>query len=116
MLERGDTALQLSLEIERSFTAQGYLTDTDRDKLQTVEKTAKKIRGELGGNDNDESIREILGPAAGSNVAGAVSSLKAAATELCEELKKTSRFSISAAAIETSNSVIKIANFLRARK
>jgi hypothetical protein len=46
-------------------------------------------------------------------VADAVNTLKETTATLFDELKRTSRFSISAAAIQSSNAAIKITRFLR---
>jgi hypothetical protein len=45
-----------------------------------------------------------------------VKSFRAAAVGLFDELKKTTRFTISAAAIQSANAVVKLARFLRISK
>jgi hypothetical protein len=114
MLERGEEALKISEELEAAYAVNGRLTQREIAKLESVEKLVKKIRNELGGDDEgDEKSPEIseqrLPPAE------AFKSFRATTVRLFEELKKTSRFSISAAAIQTSNAVLKLARFLRIR-
>ncbi len=113
MLQRGEEVRRLSERVQRSFTQNGRLSDTDIAALENVEKSVKKIRDELGGSDDDEKIDEVMGPDKTPGLADAVDKLKTAATELVDDLKKTTRFTISATAIHTSNTVLTVARFLR---
>ncbi len=113
MLERGEEVRKLSDRLERSFAQNGRLSDADRAALETVEKNVKKIRSELGGDDDDEKIDKILLDGRNASFADAVDTLKSSAANLVDELKKTSRFTISATAIQTSNAVLSVARFLR---
>ena len=112
MLERGEDAVKLTERIARSFQANGRLADTDLGNLETVEKDVKKIRSDLGGDDDDEKVDEFLGHAK-LTMGDAINTLKDTTASLFDQLKKTSRFSISAGAIQSSNTVIKLARFLR---
>lgn len=110
MLARGEEALKLSEQLEKAFAQNGKLTETDQARIANIEKLAKKIRSELGGNDegdNEAQERKSL------SAAEAVKSLRSMTVSLYDELKKTSRFSISAAAIESTNALLKITRFLR---
>lgn len=115
MLERAEEVRRLSERLKRSFTENGNLSDTDRAALETLEKAVKKIRSELGGDGDDGKIDEVLPPDKKATFADAVDSLKIFSVELVEELKKTSRLTISAAAIQTSNAVLTVARFLRVK-
>lgn len=111
MLERGEQALQLSEQLEKSFSQSGKLTKQNYDQIASIEKLTKKIRSGLGGDDDDEKAGrpEI-------SEADAVKSLRERVVNLYDELKKTTRFSISATAIEGTNAVLKIARFFRLTK
>ena len=114
MIERGSDLVKLTEELEKDVEANGRLSEKEKPKLSTVEKLAKKIRSELGGDDDKGDDDE--NPTASSiplSPASAVKSLNISTQKLYEELKKTSRFTISAAAIQSSNSVLKITRFLR---
>lgn len=113
MLERGEEVRTLSERLERSFAQNGRLSDADRAALESVEKNVKKIRSELGGDDNDEKIDDLLRSGENSSCADAMDTLRSTAADLADELKKTTRFTISATAIQTSNAVLTIARFLR---
>ncbi len=116
MLKRGEEVRRLSERLERAFAHNGRLSDEDRNLLESLEKNVKKIRDELGGDGDDEKIDKVLGPNKTPTFANAVEKLKTAATNLVDELKKTTRFSISATAIQSSNTVLTVARFLRIRK
>lgn len=112
MLERGENALKLSSELETSLSKNSQLTDSDRTKLASLEKLVKKIREDLGGDDDDEAEAAEKEEKPSTIVQG-FRSLKEATVRLVDELKKTTRFSISAAAIQTSNTVLRMTRFLR---
>jgi hypothetical protein len=117
LLKRGDEALKLSEELETSFEKSDTLTTKDLEKLQELEKVVGKIRSELGGNDDDEDDDSSgIENNAKQSTAGAFKFLRDSTIKLVDELKKTTRFSISAAAIQSSNTVLRIARFLRLKK
>lgn len=113
MLERGEEALRLSEQLEKAYAANGKLTEREFAKIASVEKIVKKIREDLGGDGDGEDEEKALRNAPTLSSDEAVKSLRSTTIELFKELKKTTRFTISAAAIQTSNAVIKIARFLR---
>ena len=115
MIDRGDQVLKLSEEIERSFVDSGSLSGEQRIKLDGIEKLVKKIRGELGGDDMDERDSKDEIEKLPSNQAEAIDKLPKLASRMVDELKKTTRFSISAAAIESSNAVLRVVRFLRGK-
>ena len=118
MLTRGEEVVKISGEVQRSFEKGGALTKEDLDKVAKVEKLVKKIRDELGGDgddaagtDADTSDDEILP----NSTNGAVEELKTKSDSLLDQLKQTTRFTISAAAITSANAVLRIARFLKLR-
>jgi hypothetical protein len=117
MIDRGEEALKLSEELEKAYERNGKLTPSEVNKLATVEKLVKKIRSELGGDDDDESENkagnQFASPDKKLSAADAIKSFRATTVKLFDELKKTTRFTISAAAIQTSNAVLKLTRFLR---
>lgn len=112
LLQRGDEALKISDEIEFSFDKSKRLSKADRQQLDDLERIVVKIRKELGAS-GDDSDPDEPGP---SDVAGAIRFLQSNAAKLVDELKKTSRFTISAAAIQTSNTLLRVVRFLRSNK
>ena len=123
MLLRGDEALKISEQLERKINANAQLDSKDRDQLESLEKILKKIRNELGGDDDSETAAD---PNADANdqtrakpdtrpkdVVDGIKVLRSATITLVDELKKTTRFTISAAAIQTTNTVLRITRFLK---
>lgn len=109
-----DHALELVAitdELEKSLESNGNLASTDAEKLAAAEKLAKKIRGELGGDDDDGEL-DVNEPKPKDRVDG-IKLLRREAGDLMEELKKTSRFMISVVAIQSSNAVLRVVRFLR---
>ncbi len=114
MVDRGDEALRISSQLEKSFERNGRLSNEDIGRLDRVEKLAKKIRDELGGHeDNGDGDDDGVGA---PSLDVAVKTLLTSAGTLYDELKKTSRFTISAAAIQSSNTVLRLARLLRLAK
>lgn len=119
MLERGDEALMLTKQLEVSFTQNNGFSEADRDRLESLEKVVTKIRKELGGDDDaDEGSAYVKAEdePKPSTMEEAFKYLRTSTVKLVDELKKTTRFSISAVAIQSSNTVIKLARFLRLKK
>lgn len=114
MMERGEEALRLSEQLERDFEVRGRLTESEMEKAVALEKIVKKIRSELGGDGDGEDEAKSLAtlPSPGD----AIKTLRTSVVSLYDELKKTTRFTISAAAIESSNAAIKFARILRITK
>ncbi|MEO6588798.1 MAG: hypothetical protein ABIP06_05670 [Pyrinomonadaceae bacterium] len=109
MLENGKLAVKLTEEVEDSFNKKNKLTSDDIGKLEKIEKLLKKVRKELGG----ENVETEAEPQKPGTIQNAVSVLKTSAENLFDELKKTSRYSISAVAIQSSNSLIGIVRLIR---
>ena len=80
-----------------------------------------KIRKELGAEGDDQPVvKDPAAPAEGepkpSNMEEAFNYLKSSTVKLVDELKKTTRFSVSVVAIQSSNTVLKLVRFLRFKK
>ncbi len=117
LLERGDEALLLTEKIDYSLEKNGKFTSADFENLERLEKVVIKIRKELGGDSDGEADEKLSKEfAKNPDLTNAFQYLRSSTEKLVTELKKTSRHSISAVAIQTSNTVIKIARFLRLRK
>ena len=109
LIKRSEESAKLSEELEKSFAKNNQLTLDDQKKIERLEKNLKKIRSELGGDDDDDD--ENL-----SSIHNALKKLQNYTSTLVEELKKTTRYTISATAIQTSNAILKIVRFIRLGK
>ncbi len=111
MLKRSEEAMKLAADLEQQMAANGKLSETEREKLAEVEKLIKKIRSDLGARDGDpDEDDESETP---STVEDAVGSLKRSSASLYDELKNSSRFTVSVPAIQKTNSILKVTRFLR---
>lgn len=123
MLDRGETALKISEELEKRVNTTSQLDTKDREKLESLEKLLKKIRTELGGDDDSDSAPDADAEAPDpteakpndrpKDVVDGIKSLRSTTIKLVDELKKTTRFTISAAAIQTTNAVLRITRILK---
>ncbi len=110
MIERSEEALKLTDQLAKSYDQNNRFSAEDQKKLDRLEKVVKKIRSELGGGDDEETVEQ---PA---SVGNALENLKANTTRLVEAIKKTSRYTVSVVAVESSNALLKMVRFLRLRK
>lgn len=116
MLDRSKQAQKLSEELEHDFAAKNELTRDDYDKLASLEKLVKKIRGSLGGEDSQNADDDGDDDAVPNNPADAVKALGSFTSKLVDEVTKTSRFGVSVAAIQSTNAVLKVCRFLKGSK
>ena len=120
LLDRGDEALKLTKQLEASFEQHGAFSQEDRVRLESLERTVVKIRKELGAENDDEPVKNLVTSTEEepkpSNMEEAFNYLKSSTVKLVDELKKTTRFSVSVVAIQSSNTVLKLVRFLRFKK
>ena len=112
MLARGEKAVLLADELEKTLSGGSTFTRKEIEKIETLEKLVKRIRSDLGGqNDEDKKLNGDSGLP--GNIVDGIYTLRKTTVNLMEELKKSSRFTVSATAIQSSNAVLRIARFLR---
>lgn len=114
LLDRGDKALALTESLERAFEKNEKITADDERKLADLENLVEKIRDDLGGDGDadDEPQPETARP---KDLREGFIALKNTTEKLVSELKKTTRYSVSIVAIESTNALIKVVRFLRLR-
>ncbi len=110
LLQRGEEALKLSNELEKSFAENNQLSAADQKKLDRLEKVVKKIRNEIGADDDDKAVEVDNKPL---SVLSALNTLQNNTVKLVDELKKSTRYSISVVAVESSNLLLKVVRFLK---
>jgi hypothetical protein len=121
MIKRGEQALELSARLDRSFESNQAVSAQTMKDLESLEKLVVRIRKDLGGDDGEGDDEKVSDNAAEdkierpADVREGFKFLRSSTIKMVDELKKTTRFTISAAAIQTSNAVIRLARFLRLR-
>jgi hypothetical protein len=114
LIQRSEEAAKLSKELEKSFTDSNKLSAEDEKKLDRLEKLVKKIRGELGGDDDGETEPDEKDKTDNpSTMVSAFKTLQTNAAQLFDEIKKSTRYSVSVFAIQTSNTLLKLVKFIR---
>jgi hypothetical protein len=101
MLKRGDDAAKLASNLKESSVA------GQQDQLASIAKLVKKIRDELGAEGPDDDPDALP-----TNQVDAIKLLKERTSDLTEELKKCTRFTVSAAAIDRTNEILRIIKYL----
>lgn len=112
LLKRSEEAVQLSEELEKSFKVSNRLSGEDQKKLERLERLVKKIRGDLGGDDDGDDEENIKNSKP-STMETAFKTLQSNASKLFSEIKKSTRYSVSVVAIQTSNALLKLVKFIR---
>ena len=110
MIERSEEALKLTDQLAKSYDKNNQFSAEDQKKLDRLEKVVKKIRNELGGDDDEESVEKPV------SIGNALESLKANTSKLVAAIKQTSRYTVSVVAVESSNALLKMVKFLRFSK
>jgi len=114
LLDKAEELLAITDQLEKTVETKGDLTGPDFDKLASAEKLAKKIRGELGAEGDSEDDPDTDEPKAKrTGRADGIKFLHDQTGELVDELRKTTRFTISVVAIQSANAVLRAVRFLR---
>lgn len=113
LLEHGREAIKITGELEKSFGETYQILVEDKKKLDRLEKVLKKIRREIGAGDGAEEIEISNEPL---SVMNALKQMKDTSIKLVDELDKTTRYSVSVIAVESSNLLLKVVKFLRTGK
>jgi predicted transcriptional regulator len=108
LLKRGDEAEKLVEELTKTYGETNQLTKADTVKLERLEKLVKKIRSEIGAEDDNEPDENKP-----KDLVDAIKLLGENAANLVGELKKSTRHSISVVLVETSNTLLRIVKFIR---
>ena len=112
LVEKGEEAAQLSSELNKSLENNRKLSSEDLKKLDRLEKLVKKIRSDLGAKDDDsEDAKSVK-----TSLVTAGKNLQETTSDLLSEIKKIGRHTISVVAIESSNSLLRLVQFLRFNK
>lgn len=110
-LERAKENARLGSELRLLYEHQRALAREDLKKLERMEKLAQKIRGQIGGSD-DERVLETTP----RDLGDAFTRLADVSEDLQKCVSKTSRHVVSAAIIERANEMIELIKYIRSFK
>jgi hypothetical protein len=112
LLQRSEEAVKISGELEKSFADSKQISSDDTKKLERLEKLLKKIRSELGGDADGEEDETVVKETP-STMVSAFQTLQTNASQLFDEIKKQTRYSVSVISIQTSNALLRVVKFIR---
>lgn len=107
-LQRARETAQLGTELSETFAHQKTLGVADMKKVARIEKLARAIRNEAGGDDDEDGLKN---PPA--RLEAALSRLSEMCEELRQKVEKTPRHVVSAAVIASANQLIALAKHIR---
>jgi hypothetical protein len=108
MVERADETVELAGQLHASFQSSKALGRDELKKLERMEKLARKIRGNAGGDDDKLALKETP-----PHLGAAMERLAQLSEELKKGVSKTSRLVVSGTVIERSNELIELIRFIR---
>ena len=107
-LNRAKEISELGQAIKNDLKDRTALDRDDAKKIDRLEKLAKKIRGEAGGEDDDVQISN-----APADIPSAVTQIADNAEQLSKDVQKTPRQVVSAAVIDRANVLLQLVKILR---
>lgn len=106
-LEDAEKLNELSIEVAKGYHERGQLSADELKKVGTIEKLAKRLLTQAGGDQVDDRAPEQ------KSMADTIDRMSAAAATVQKTLKEQTRFVVSATAIANLNDVIHLAQFIR---
>jgi hypothetical protein len=107
-IEDADKLNDLSVEIARSYRDNGRLSADELKKVGTIEKLAKRILNQAGGDEVDDKNKSEQ-----RSMSEIIEQMSTAAANIQKSIKAQTRFVVSATVIANSNEVINLAQFIR---
>ena len=107
-LDRAREAAQLGSELYKSYSSNRSFSQTEKKKLDRLEKVTRKIRSQAGGSDGDETDDQMP-----TQLDSAFKRLSEATDEMRKGVEKTPRQVVSANVIERANEILDIIRFVR---
>lgn len=107
-LKRAREISQLGQDLKQCVKSKSNLDRENTKKLDRLEKLAKKIRGEAGGEDDDVQIRD-----APSDIPSAISLIADNADLLSKDVQNTPRQVVSASVIDRANILLELVKIVR---
>ncbi|HEX8091291.1 MAG TPA: hypothetical protein VF762_20715 [Blastocatellia bacterium] len=99
----------MSAEVAKICRERGGLSAEEMKKVSTIEKLAKRILNQAGGDE----VEDKTAKAEQKSLADACEQMSVTAAKIRDSMKMQTRFVVSAAVIASSNEVINLAQFIR---
>jgi hypothetical protein len=108
-LDEADKLFTLSTEVARVVRDTGKLAGDDLKKVGTIEKLAKHILSQAGGDEVDDRTNDLQSKALNDTV----EQMSAAADKVQKCIREQTRFVVSATVISNANEIIHLAQHIR---
>jgi hypothetical protein len=108
-LDDADKLCSLSTEVAHAFRDTGKLAGDDLKKVGTIEKLAKRILSQAGGDEVTDRSNDLQGKPLNDTV----DQMSAAADKVQKCIKEQTRFVVSATVISNANEIIHLAQHIR---
>lgn len=109
LLQRSKEVAELGEALFNAYEKQKTLTSEEIKKLERLEKLLKKIRDELGGESDENENQQV------KSLDEAFKFIKENTKELSSIVEKSTRFAVSATAIEVSNALLETISEIKRR-
>ncbi len=107
-IERAKESAQLGVELRDAYTQQKALSASELKKLGRMEKLARQLRHEAGGDDDEEPLKDPP-----KNLPAALTRMAELAAEVCKSVEKTPRHVVSANIITQTNELVELIQLAR---
>jgi len=108
-LDEADKLSTLSVEVTRGFHDTGKLDGDGLKKIGTIEKLAKRILSQAGGDEVDERSTDLQHKPLNE----VLEEMSLAADKVQKSIKEQTRFVVSATVISNANEIIHLAQYIR---
>ncbi|MFL6231281.1 MAG: hypothetical protein ACJ741_21110 [Pyrinomonadaceae bacterium] len=107
-LDRAKEAAQLGTEVLDAYKAQKSLGAAELKKIARIEKLAKSVRNDVGGDDDDTALKD---PPA--RLEAALQKLAELCADFRKQIEKTPRYVVSAGVINSANELIELTRHIK---
>jgi hypothetical protein len=107
-LGRAKEAVDLALELEKTYELAHIFNAADRKKLERLEKLVRRVRNEVGGSQTDADPKDLP-----RTTDEAIPRMVEMTKALHQEVERTPRRVVSASIIEQANKLIALIQYLR---
>jgi hypothetical protein len=107
-LDRAKEAAQLGTEVLDAYKSQKSLNPSELKKLARIEKLARSVRNEVGGDDDDTTLKDPP-----TRLESALQRLAELCADFRKQVEKTPRYVVSAGVINSANQLIVLTKHIK---
>jgi hypothetical protein len=107
-LDRAKEAAQLGAEVLDAYKQQKSLSPAELKKLSRIEKLARSVRNEVGGDDDDTTLKDPP-----TRMESALQQLAELSADFRKKVEKTPRYVVSAGVINSANQLLALMKYIK---